>query len=119
MAATKTARTLLASQALALAASVNATEWNMSTSYGGSRVFVRLTNGASAPTTAPLVKFFSGEATGVKRLIYQATGDTVNSSVTDISCVFEQGDMFGNVTITNGATNGITVEAFGQEATSI
>ena len=119
MAATKTAKTLLTSQALAAATAVNATEWNMSTSYGGSRLFVRLTNGATAPTTAPLVKFFSGEATGVKRLIYQASGDTVNSSVSDISCVFEQGDMFGNVTITNGATNGITVEAYGQEASTV
>jgi len=119
MAATKTAKTLLTSQSLAAATSVNATEWNLTTAYGGSRLFVKLTNGATAPTTVPVVKFYSGEATGVKRLIYTASGDTVNSSVNDIPCVFEQGDMYVNCTITNGATNAITVEAYGQEATTI
>lgn len=119
MAATKTARTILTSQSLAAATSVNGTEWNLSTAYAGSRLCVKLTNGATAPTTAPVVKFYTGEATGTKRLIYQAAGDTVNSSVNDISCVYEQGDMFANVTITNGATNAITVEAYAQEATTV
>jgi len=118
MAATTTAKTLLTSQSLGAGASVNATEWNKSTAYGG-RAFVRLTNGATAPTTAPVVKFYSGEATGIKRLLYTASGDTVNGSVTDIPCYYELADMFINITITNGATNAITVEAYGQEATSI
>jgi hypothetical protein len=118
MAAIKTAKTLLTSQSLAAAASVNVTEWDMRTAYGG-RLFVRLTNGASAPTTAPLVKFYSAEATGVKRLMYSASGDTTASSVTDLHCEYGIPDMFANVTITNGATNAITVEAFGQEATAL
>lgn len=118
MAATKTAKTLLTSQSLAAGASVNSTEWNMSTAYQG-RLFVKLTNGASGPTTAPVVKFYSGEATGVKRLLYTATGDTVNASVNHLSCVYELADMFANCTIINGATNAITVEVYGQEATGI
>lgn len=118
MSATKTSRTLLASQALAAAASVNGTEWNLSTAYGG-RLCVRLTNGASAPTTAPAVTFYTGEASGVKRKLYSAAGDTVANSVTDLSCEYGLADMFGNVTITGGATNGITVEAYGQEATGL
>lgn len=118
MAATKTAKTLLASQALGAAASVNATEWNMSAAYGG-LACVKLTNGGTAPTTAPVVKFYVGEATGTKRLFYTASGDTVNSSVNDIVCDIPPGAMFVNVTITNGATNGITVEAYGQELTGI
>lgn len=119
MAITKTARTLLASQSLAAATSVSATELNLSTAAAGTVVFVRLTNGATAPTTAPTVSFYSGEATGVKRLRYQVTGDTVNSSVNDRAFVTEQGEMFVNVTITNGATNAITVEAYAQEATTV
>lgn len=118
MAATKTAKTLLASQSLAAAASVNATEWNLSTAYGG-RAFVRLTNGASAPTTAPVVKFYSGDATGKKYLLFTASGDTTNNSVIDIPCEYGLADMFSNITITNGATNAITVEAYGQEATGL
>lgn len=119
MAATKTARTLLASQALAAAASVNTTELNLSTAYGGTIVFVKLTNGATAPTSAPVVTFYSGEATTVKRKRYTASGDTVNSSVNEPYFATEQGDMFVNVTITWGATTGGTVECYAQEATTV
>ena len=118
MAATKTAKTLLTSQALAAATAVNATEWNASTAYGGLAA-VKLTNGATAPTTAPVVNFYVGETTGTMRLLYSASGDTVNSSVNDIVCEIPMGAMFINITITNGATNGITVEAYGQELTGI
>ena len=118
MAATKSASTLLASAALAAGASVNAAEFNLSTAYRG-RVLVKLTNGASAPTTAPIVKFFVGESTGTKRLLYTAAGDTVGASVTDLSCEYSLADMFANVTITNGATNAITVEVFGEAVTGV
>jgi hypothetical protein len=118
MPATTTAKTLLTSQALAAGATVNATEWDQSTAYGG-RLFVRITNGAAAPTTAPVVKFYSGEASGVKRLLFQATGDTVNNSITDLNCYLEMADMFINCAIINGVTNGVTVEVYGQEATGI
>lgn len=115
---TKTARTLLTSQSLAAGATVNANELNLSTAYG-SEIFVKLTNGASAPTTAPVVTFYVGEATGVKRKKATGQGDTVNSSVTDVSCRYALPNMFANVSITNGATNAITVEVYAQEATSI
>lgn len=118
MPATKASKILLVSQALAAAASVNATEWNMSAAYAG-RGFVRITNGAVAPTTAPVVKFFSGEATGIKRLLYTASGDTVANSVNDIPCSYDLADMFANITIINGATNAVTVEAYGQEASGL
>lgn len=118
MASTKTAKTLYASASLAAATAVYATEWNMSTCYGG-LACVKLTNGASAPTTAPVVQFYVGEATGVKRLLYTAAGDTANSSVNDLVCEVPASAMFCNITITNGATNGITVEAYGQELTTI
>jgi hypothetical protein len=118
MAIVKNSRTLLASQSLAAGGSVNASELNLSTA-AGAEVFVKLTNGASAPTTAPTVTFYAGEATGVKRKKYTATGDTVGSSVTDIPCRYSLPNMFANVTIMNGATNAITVEVYAQEATSL
>lgn len=118
MAASKTSRTLLTSQSLSAAASVNTTEWNMSTAYGGLAA-VKLTNGASAPTTAPTVKFYVGESTGTKRLLYQATGDTTANSVNDIVCEIPPSAIYCNITITNGATNAITVESYGQELTTI
>lgn len=119
MAATKTQRILLSSQSLAAGASVNAAEWNLTTAYAGSVVCVKITNGASAPTTVPIVKFYSGGASGVKRTRWQGSGDTVNNSQTDLFYEYAQGEMYGNVTITNGSTNAITVEVEGQEATGI
>lgn len=118
MAATHTSKTLYASASLAASTSVNATEWNASTAYGGLAA-VKLTNGATAPTTAPTVKFYVGESTGTKRLFYTSSGDTTNSSVTDHICEMPLGTMFINITVTNGATNAITVEAYGQELTTI
>lgn len=115
---TKTAKTLLTSQSLAAAAAVNATEWNISTAYGG-LLAVKITNGATAPTTAPTVAFYVGEATGTKRLFYKATGDTVNSSVNDLVCEMPPSTMFANCTITNGATNAVTVEVYAQELTTV
>jgi hypothetical protein len=118
MAATKTARTLLTSQSLAAATSVNATELNLSTAYGA-LVTVKITNGASAPTTAPTITWYVGEATTVKRQFYQTSGNTTNSSVTDYVCEIPAKAMFNNVTILNGATNAITVEVYAQELTTV
>lgn len=118
MSATKGQKVLLASQALAAGASVDVAEWNMTGAYGGSLI-VRITNGASAPTTTPIIKFFSGDASGKKYDRYQAAGDTVNSSVIDRECEYGVQHMFANARITNGATNAITVEAYGQEASGL
>ena len=54
-----------------------------------------------------------------KILNKEASGDIVNSSVNDIVCEIPPSAMFVNITITNGATNAITVEAYGQELTTI
>ena len=118
MAASKTSKTLRASASVSAGATASCTEWNMSTCYGGLAV-VRLTNGASAPTTAPVVKFYVGDATGVKRLFFQQSGDTTNNSVNDIVCELPMSTMFCNIDIVNGATNSITAEAYGQELTTI
>jgi hypothetical protein len=119
MPATKTSRTLLTSQSLGAGATVNATEWNQTTAYGG-LLCVRLSLPGSAPTTAPVVRFFVGEATGVKRLFYTATASTTAGDYPlDFVCELPQGTMFANATIVNGATNAINVDAFGQELTNI
>lgn len=118
MAITKTSRTLLASQSLAAGATVNATELNLSTAVGA-EIYVRITNGSSAPTTPPSVTFYAGEATGVKRKKSVASGDTTASSVSDLSCTYGLRNMFANVTIINGATNAVTVEVYAQEATTV
>ena len=118
MAITKTARTLLSSQSLAAGATITATELDLLTAPAA-EVCVRITNGATPPTTAPTAIFFSGEASGVKRRRYIATGDLVANSVTDIPCSYGLRHMFANVTIVAGSTQGCTVEVFAQEATTL
>lgn len=118
MPATKTAKGLLASQQINAGVSANTIEWNLSAAYGGLAT-VRLTNGAPAPTTAPVVRFFIGEASGVKRLFWQGAGDTVSNSTNDIVCEIPASAMFVNITIIGGATNPTTAEASGQELTGI
>ena len=110
---TKTAVTLLASQALAAATSINVPETNIST-YDGFKIHVRLTNGATAPTTAPKVVFYAGQATGIKYKQWEVTGDTVASSVTDRFFTFDKEDLFANATITWGATTGGTIESYAE-----
>jgi len=118
MSATKTPVTLLASQSLGAGASINAAEWDLSTAYGG-LVTVRVTNGASPPTTAPIVTIYVGESSGVKRKFYTVSGNLVANSVTDVVAEIPPSAMFVNATITNGATNAVTVDAAGQELTQV
>lgn len=119
MASTKNSRTLRASASLAAATTANCTELDLSTKYGA-LINVLLTNGASAPTTAPTVKVYTGEATGKKTVLFaSASGDTVNNSVTSLVFRIPAPAMFVNVDIINGATNAITAEAYAQELTTV
>lgn len=121
MSATKNPRTLIALSAsnIGISTAVNATEWNLSTAYGGIAT-VTLSLPGSAPSTAPIVTFYVGEATGKKRKLYTATGSTVSGDYPmDFVCEYSPAAMFGNITVTGGATNAITAESYGQELTGI
>lgn len=113
MAIAKT-NTSLAAAATAVAAAtpVNATEWDLSALFSG-LVAGKITNGASAPTTAPIVVFYAGESTGVKREIWRMGGDTTASSITPVVFRVPKEVKFLNVTVTGGATNGSTFELMG------
>ena len=102
-----------AATAVGPAANVNATEWDLSALFDGV-VVGKITNGASAPTTtAPLVIFYVGESTGVKREIWRQGGDLVANSVTVIRFDVKKNYKFFNVTITGGGVNGSTWELMG------
>jgi hypothetical protein len=120
MAATKTQRQLIAAgSSIAANASLNASEWNLSTAYGG-LLNVQLSLPGSAPTTVPTVSVYTGDATGKKYLFAKFSGSvTAGDYPMNFPVELPPSAMFANVTITNGATNGITAEAFGQELTGI
>lgn len=112
---TKTSRVLLASQSLLPGASVSINEWDLTPNKTGLAI-VRLKNGVLGPTTVPIVKFYAGSITGLKRQIFEAPGDIVNDSTNDIPYRFPPETMYANITITNGATYAITVDIDGQES---
>ncbi|MDE2354803.1 MAG: hypothetical protein KGL17_07245 [Betaproteobacteria bacterium] len=117
MAATKTARALYNANPGANT-TASATEWNLSTAYGG-LLTVQIVNGASAPTTAPVVTVYTGNATGVKRQLMQFSGDLVASSTNPYSISLPPAAMYVNVDVKGGATNGSTFTVEGQELTSV
>ena len=110
---TKASVTLLASQALAAAASVDVPQTAIS-DKDGFKMFIRLTNGATPPTTVPKITFFAADRTGIKYKQWEVTGDLVANSVIDRSFRFDKEDMFANATIKWGDTTGGTVEAYGE-----
>lgn len=113
MAIAKTSFSLLASTAVAAAAPINATEWDLSALFSGF-VVGKIVNGASAPvTTAPLVVFYGGESTGVKREIWRMGGDFAVSSTTPVTYRVPKEIKFLNVTVTGGGTNGSTFDLIG------
>lgn len=109
----KTNTSLAAAATVAAATPVNATEWDLSALFSGI-VVGKITNGSSAPvTTAPLVVFYAGESTGVKREIWRMSGDLGVSSTVPIVFRVPKEVKFLNVTITGGGTNGSTWELMG------
>ena len=117
MAISKTSSTLkAASSSIAANTADNATEWNLSSLFSGIAVG-KITNGSSAPTTAPVIVFYAGESSGTKREVWRMSGDTVNSSVTPIVFRASKEWKYINVTATGGATNGSTWELVGMEFT--
>lgn len=120
MGATKTRRQLnAAGTAVAINTVVSATEWDTRTLYFGSRLIVKITNGPSAPSTAPTVAFFVGGATGEKAYVTGSAGDTVANSVNYAHYILEQGDMFVNADVKGGLSNGSTIEVYALEATGL
>ena len=115
-----TARTLipLAAGNVGISATVNATEWDRRTALGGFAT-VTLSLPGSAPSSAPVVTFYVGEASGKKRVRYTvSSGTTAADYPKDFVCQFPLGTMFVNITIVGGLGNVVTAEAYAQELTT-
>ncbi len=118
MAATKTARSLVASQSNGAGATLNGTEWDLSTKYGGV-VAARITNGATGPTIGCDFVVYVGSVTGEKREFSRQTAPVTNNAVTDLVVEIPPGVMFVNTTFTGNTAQAVTVEAIAEELTSI
>jgi|GEM_PF-3928063 len=117
MALTKASTTILASQAVGAAATVTGTGINLTAGYGGEIVW-KITNGVSAPTTAPTIELQSSDDnTNWYRKQYisgDITASSVNSGVWPVST----GVMYVRAIFIGGATNGSTMACMMEQITS-
>jgi hypothetical protein len=119
---TKTLRTLLASVSLAVSSSQPASLGTGSVDLRttlGMLVTTKITNSSSAPTVGAVINVYtSGDGTNWK--LYQtAQGGTASSGIYEFPFIIPDKAMYVAIQFTLGiATNGVTVEAFGQEFTS-
>jgi hypothetical protein len=113
-----TSRTILASQSLAAAGSVNGTEVDNTAGYG-LLVCGKCTNGGTGPTIACQMNVYTGESTGTKRLYQSLVFDLGNSAVSERVCEIPPEAMFVNVTLTGNTGQAVTVECYGQHLTGI
>jgi hypothetical protein len=117
MTASKTARALYTGTPTAGGAAVSATEWNLSTAYGGV-LTIKMTNG-TAPASNPQFWVFTGNATGVKRQLVNPQGDMVLNSVNEFTVNIPPAAMFVNVDCKSGNTNATAFIVEGQELTGV
>ena len=118
MAATKTSRTILASISNAAGATKNGTEVDLSTKYG-LLVVGKITNGAAGPTIGCDMVVYVGDATGVKHEFSRQTGGVANNGVYEFVVEIPPSAMFVNLDFTGNTGQAVTVEAYGEELTTI
>ena len=116
MALTKSAGTLLASQAVAAATTVTGASVNLTAIYGGEYLW-KITNGASAPTSVPTIEIqVSNDGTEWVRKHF-ISGDVAASSVNSLAIPFGVGVMYSRAIFVGGASNGSTMEVLLSEIT--
>lgn len=116
--ATKTLRTLVASTTNAAAAATNGTTWNLSTALGGV-LTAQITNGVTGPTVGcDFVAQISGDGTTWREYSRQ-TAPTTASAATAFAVEIPPGVLYARPSFQNNTVQAVTVEAFGQELTSI
>lgn len=109
MAATHAASVLkTASTSVSAGATDTATQVDNTAAYGGI-INIVVTNGSSAPTTAPVLNIYSDPVTTTKSVpLYSVALSQVNSFVNKVPFRVPKDAMFVNVELVNGATNAVT-----------
>lgn len=112
MAIEKSPVNVLTSQSLAAAATKTGT-WQNWTDKQAMTMYVKITNGATGPTTRPTVKIeVADNASGTNAVtIDENTTPTDNIEVTDLIYYHAITDRYVRVTVINGTGQAITIEA--------
>jgi hypothetical protein len=116
--AVKTARTLQASATNAAGATTNGTTWTLTTAFGGVMTGL-ITNGGTGPTIGcDFVVQISTDGAAWKDFSRQTAGTTLSVAY-PFAVEIPPGVMYARPVFTGNTGQGVTVEAFGQELTSI
>lgn len=120
MAATKAASTIIAAgTSNAAGGTTTGTFLSLATSYGA-LVTIKLTNGGTAPSVAPIANVYvSGDGGTTTKKFYSIAGDTVASSVNEFAIDIPAAAMGVNVVVTGNTGQAITCEAFAEVLTGI
>jgi hypothetical protein len=115
---TKTARTLQASTSNSAGATTTTSTWDLRTTFGGT-ITGKVTNGGTGPTVAcTMIVDTSHDGTNWyerERVLCDAT----NSAITEWNHDLPIGIMYARMRFTGNTGQAVTVESYGQEATSI
>lgn len=119
MAATKSLSVIIAAgTSNAAASTTTGTVVNMTTAYGA-EVTIKLTNGATAPTFAPVATvYISGDNVNFKKF-YQIGGDLVINSVNEFAIDIPASVMYLRVDVGANTGQAVTCEAFAQVLVSV
>jgi hypothetical protein len=116
--AIKTARTLQSSASNAAGGTTNSSTWDLATALGGVLTAL-VTNGGTAPTIGcDVVVQISTDGAAWKEYTRQTAGLAING-VYPFAVEIPPGVMKARVQFTGNTVQPVTVEAFGQELTSI
>jgi len=118
MTATKTARSIIASQTQAALAAAVTGAWDLHTALGG-LLTVRITNGATGPTIGSTVTVNVSTNNSTWRKLAAVTAGVANSEVDDFPFTIPPETMYVQVSIVGNTGQTVTIEALGHELTSI
>lgn len=118
MAVTKTARTLQSSASNAAGATATGTGVSLATALG-IHVTAKITNGATGPTLPCSVTLETSPDGSAWKFFAQATADLGNNAVTEFAFDVPRTAMNVRSVFTGNTGQAVTVEAFGQELTTV
>jgi len=118
---TKAVRTLIAAGTSNASGATTRGAVDMRTNQGG-LLTIKITNGATAPTTAPTVNILVAHNDGASpalgsrgadwKTLWSFTGDITNNSITEQSISIDPATMHLEVEVTGNTPSAVTCEAF-------
>lgn len=115
---TKTARTIQSSTSNSAGGTTTSSTWTLTTAFGGT-LTVRITNGSTGPTVGCTATINISTDNSTWRTWGAVTADVTNNGIYDFAWDIPASVMYLQVVFAGNTNQAVTVEAYGQEITSI